>query len=1046
MTGHTSIIEIERSGRESNERGSRVPSKVGDDVHIEAGHNEDSASEHNAGKAGRKRKKRPKKIACRECRQQKARCDAFDRAPGPCSRCAKRKIECVLDSDYKRTFKRVQIARMERDYELMRQRLQHLAPRAPILRPQGPYFGRKPVVQMPNLLAFNSLSPTPVGSNSMPSTPLPSASLPPTPLAQTQSPAQLPTPLPPTPLQQVQLRESMLSQLPSGQLSSGQLSSQQMQLGQVQLSQMQLNQMQRSQQMQLNRQSQLPSQQSPLSNQPSPLPQPNQRSQLPHLANRHALPNTSSTSSTSNTLPNENTSNTSNKLQSTSNTSNTSPNKHTLPNENASPNKHTLPNENASPNKHTNQNTPPNNQNYPAASVSRTLGDLTLTPGQISQLFSHFVRHYQPSLPVVDVSRGIDCIYRLCPILFWTLMATALRTFSSRTVPREKARRMYFELSPRLKSALAELSIAPITRYAPSELDEPVLNVCSVYTVQAFLLYTFWPPLTSSISADSSWYSAGIALFQAIRIGLHIPGHSADGLTTNNPRLLREQARTWAACNVVSQIIATAFGFPSVTGVQPAAGVGASIDASIVPTQLRQMLAVQRFESRLARALNSNPFDPLMLAGLPERYPLLRLLEAELDALQLHGAAAPIDAPIDDFRLLSLLAARLHLTTYYFFDADKAPPYDLARGLLKAYDASLALIRHCTASQHRNHGFAAHLPPVYTVTIWQAACVIARLVLSSYAPLLDVARGKTAYLDAVALCQHASVIKHDLAYRASGIMRCMWGLFETLHRRRLLSPTVVVRSRMCASVFFDSLWILRRKCGMIQLHPEQKDKADREAAEAAEAAGDGENQSEENQNGENDEKQNGENQSGENQSGENQGSGNHTREDLQNNPSGSNKDFSKKPHRRSLSESLHPESDARKIISTIPLDPQPISLSDNTDRESSTQSSPFVHRSPVDRPYQDQYRNSQDLHQNSQDLHQNSQDLHQNSQNLHQNSQDSHQNSQDLHQNSQQTTNSRSPDTPVFSLDSWDLAKDIDSDLLFKDIDTVMNDFGFHAE
>ena len=995
MTEQASIIERERSAKESNERGSGMGGRMGSQgedaassgarstgehtgphkVHIETGDMPDSGhvayeeggtrnaeGEH---KTGSKRKKKPKKIACRECRQQKARCDAFSRAPGPCSRCAKRKIKCVLDSEYKRTFKRVQIAQMERDYELMRQRLQYSVP--VVAGPAGA------VLVAP--AGGNSGS---TGGNQAPYLPLPQI------LPQTNGLRPVLYPRQP-PVLQESLVSGVGAATPASSSTSSTINNDSGALARFPLAPAQKMYAGTGQLAGSIGSSPSPGMAgSPMARNLSPLPRGVTQGrpvaqfrapavtqlgqQLPQQLLQHS-PTLSSSFSPSYTAPNV----------------------------------------------------------VPAVSP-RSLGDLTLQASQITELFSHFIRYYQPSLPVVDVSKGIDRIYRLCPILFWTVMSTALRTFSSPAVPKDKARRLYFALSPKLKSALAELSIAPITRYAPSELDEPVLNVCSVYTVQAFLLYTFWPPLTSSISADSSWYSVGIALFQAIRIGLHIPGHSADGLRTNNPQLLREQVRTWIACNVVSQTIATAFGFPSLNrldlsvgsipqptlGTSPVsssasasapASVSASgpADTSIIPSQLRQMLEVQRFESRLAQTLNSNSFDPLMLASVSERYPMLLLLETELDQLQVRLCR---ESEMDDFRLLSLYAARLHLTTYYFFDADKAPGYGLKKGLVKAYNAALAYISHCKASQLRNRGFAKHLPPVYTMTIWQAACVIARLILSPYSSLFDVSRGKMAYLDAVTLSHQASVIKHDMAYRASGIMRCMWALFKTLYNQHLLSPAVVVRSRMCASVFFDSLWILRQKCGMIQLHPEQKEKAEREAAEA----------NEDDDNDENDDELEDESPGArKNVAGGTQTTTTHTNGG--NNSAGTDQarqttvKVTRKKH-RSLSESLHPESDVRKIISTIPLDPQPISLSDNADNASSTQSSPFVHGSPNQQavPTGDHSYGNQNV------------------------------------QTMKKNAKSPKSDTPMFSLDSWDLAKDIDSDLLFKDIDTVMNDFGFHAE
>ena len=71
-----------------------------------------------------RRPKRFKKIACTECRQQKAKCDASDKQPGPCTRCQKRNIPCRLDGEFKRTFKRAKIDELVKEYEIIKSRLQ----------------------------------------------------------------------------------------------------------------------------------------------------------------------------------------------------------------------------------------------------------------------------------------------------------------------------------------------------------------------------------------------------------------------------------------------------------------------------------------------------------------------------------------------------------------------------------------------------------------------------------------------------------------------------------------------------------------------------------------------------------------------------------------------------------------------------------------------------------------------------------------------------------------------------------------------------------
>lgn len=693
--------------------------------------------------------RRVKRIACVECRQQKARCDAHERAPEPCSRCIKKGIQCVLDTDYKRQFKRVQMARMEEDYKSLKRRYDEDYVRHKFAR-----VGAGSMSPSESLAVQSHREGSPQGTAAFSPAASSSSSVPPTRVLADISPAVF----------------------------------------------------------------------------------------------------------------------------------------------------------------------------------TKSFGEVTLTPEQITELFQNFVQHYHLILPIVTVSHGIERIYRLCPILFWTIMFTSLRGFESEHISKEEALHLYFALSPILKSALAELSISPIARYAPTEFDDPVLNVSSVYSVQAFLLYTFWPPLTSSVSADSSWYSIGIAICQAIRIGLHLQGYSADGMKTQNPVLLEEQARTWAACNALAQSIATAFGFPSL-----------STQHALVPTGklspvFEEMLQIQLFERQVADTLNGY--------GNGQQLPMLKLLENELEQLEKKEAIEGLDS----FRKLCLMSSRLHLLTYHFLDMP-ASSFDLSSGLMKAYDAACRYIRQCATCQAQNPDFARHIPTIYVLTVWQAACIVARLVHSSYSSLLDVMEGKNVYQAAISFARQASIIRHDMAYRASGIMQSTWALFKSLHEQNQLSLKVTITSRMSASVFFDSLWIVRQKSGMIRLAP--KSLPD---------------------------------------------------EDNGNNVKGPNPE---------------PESDARKIINTIPLDPQPISLSGGENsRSPSSHSSPFVYKSsPTDTKWVQKTTDTSSAGPKK----------------------------QPENDKSGASSNLRfllDEKSPVFPSD-WE--NEVDCEILFKDIDSVMNNFGFHT-
>ncbi|EEH10988.1 C6 zinc finger domain-containing protein [Histoplasma capsulatum G186AR] len=79
-------------------------------------------TENNTNNTQDDRKKQPVKRACNECRQQKLRCDVIQEPFAACSRCGRLKLECKIESNFKRIGKRSRNAEMEREIiELRRQ-------------------------------------------------------------------------------------------------------------------------------------------------------------------------------------------------------------------------------------------------------------------------------------------------------------------------------------------------------------------------------------------------------------------------------------------------------------------------------------------------------------------------------------------------------------------------------------------------------------------------------------------------------------------------------------------------------------------------------------------------------------------------------------------------------------------------------------------------------------------------------------------------------------------------------------------------------------
>jgi transcriptional regulatory protein LEU3 len=1053
-----------------------------------------------------RRPKRFKKIACTECRQQKAKCDASDKQPGPCTRCQKRNIPCRLDGEFKRTFKRAKIDELVKEYEIIKSRLQV----NPNSNPDGaaPKLNLQPLQQQHHQQTFPQTQFLP---------PLPT-------LQRSQTFTSQPTPLPdpnifhPVSLGQGHSGANTLASAGATPNTAAFLST----ITNIPHS----PSLTRSfSPVQVQAQSMIHRTNSPLGllsastnqfvNGPAPTStststntninntntntnasttvsgQPNGMSRIGSPYNLSTLISAANVSerginSDSNVITNKSNSNTDNAVTF------------------ARANETAVAYNSSSGDPITKdgdtqigtyaqwraENRPvrkPKINNILLECTPKTLGDVTMTEDQIVLLYTTFVTYYHPLLPVIDIEKGIEKIYRLCPVLFWTIMFTALRGHHSLlpVITEEESQSLYFKLSPILKSVLAEITISPITRYAPSEVDEPILNASSVYSVQAFLIYTFWPPLTSSLSADSSWNTIGIAFYQAIRIGLHTPGMTSDRVRLTNKDLMNEQIRTWIACNIVSQTIASVFGFPGFFQPYGSLSLSSTLNGDEIPHCLRQMLEIQNYEEQVEKTLNNNSFDPLRLNKASERLPLIQLLENELNQLELR-LCSYTECTMDDFRVLALYTARLHLLSYNFLDEEGIPSFELKKGLIKTYNAALAIIQHCKNSQERDQYFVHGLPSSYILTIWQASVVIGRLINSRYKTILDVTTGRQLYQVAIHLAMKASVIKHDLAYRSCGIMKSTWNLFKTLDEAEPEREFKVdVRSRMSANIFFDTLWTLREKCGMIQLNP-SKEKTGANA-ESAESDSDVEVIDDE----EAGELADGEDTTPDKSSGKPSVESRH----ISRTPEGvkesraQSKDscgsFRRKPN-------YHPESAARRIINTIPLDPQPIALAETPKDSdgSSKQPSPAIsnYKSPNNSNSNAEMGLKKIISpQNLVAGHKLLNSHNQNQIGSDQNGTEAKSSHQSIDEqslgnaNTYETTHGQGfaaatpssvasaganlnvnmtmpllstangqrtkvADTNAFMADGWDIGAEFDTAMLFKDIESVMDEFGFHAE
>ncbi|ODQ68397.1 hypothetical protein NADFUDRAFT_49041 [Nadsonia fulvescens var. elongata DSM 6958] len=459
----------------------------------------------------------------------------------------------------------------------------------------------------------------------------------------------------------------------------------------------------------------------------------------------------------------------------------------------------------------------------------KTLENVTLNSEIINDLYQEYVNNYHTFLPFVDLKGGPEAIFSRSPPLFWTMMFVASRRYTkSHSII--NGGDLTLRLGPSIKKCLAELAISPITRPLDGIGGTPVFNIASVYSVQAFLIYTTWPPVTSSLSADSSWNTCGIALFTAVRIGLHSPVHSSghkkfNSMEKMNSKMslskISEQIRTWICCNIVSTSVATVFGFPSFTHFDSSTLLVAQQNGSRpeIPVVIEQMMTIAVMEEEIEKTLNSNPHDPFSLCGSFERLSLIKILAKKLDAME------SVAANYDYTRRFMFLAVRVHLYTYYFLDNTQLSALQLEKGYMQVYNAALALLEHCNLTQcqskHQGGGkrFQRYIPGTFVQVIWQTSCIIARIYHSPYAAVVDAEAGKRLYQVAARCLSEASILRHDLAYRASEIIRQIWHFYKHLNSRNISTTKVSIRTRFTASVLIDTLWVMREECGIRSMGP-----------------------------------------------------------------------------------------------------------------------------------------------------------------------------------------------------------------------------------
>ncbi|KAK9460579.1 uncharacterized protein V1516DRAFT_420438 [Lipomyces oligophaga] len=481
----------------------------------------------------------------------------------------------------------------------------------------------------------------------------------------------------------------------------------------------------------------------------------------------------------------------------------------------------------------------------------RTLNGFTATKEQIEGLFTEYRTHYHPYLPVVDLSHGPDHIYSRSELLFWIILETASRIYSD------------VALFPILSTTVKEL----VSR----QLNQPLRTA---YDIQAILIFTLWPPPAGSLNSDPCWNSCGLAMFNAVKLGLHCTGRTQDFgrvKISSTSSETQEQVKTWVTCNIVSQLLSMALGYPTFSMYDWTINnaVQNMSFASALPFELRIQVHLAKFSDRMVKLLNRDVRDVCGNVDSQTRKTVIRVLAQELDELENSLSAIAIS----NISKLLIMVTRTQLYAYAFLDDDVEKDVDT---LIQAYQTSIRTItcaeqldepvyNGCSSARgsvsgvtgvsgangsngiatsanssgtNLNSQFSAngkpdssvsqllYLPLYLEIDICLAAFIILNVHFSEIGESLDTTAGKRSFASAIAIMRKSSVKENDFCIRVSTIMFQLWKLrakdradAQREGKAPYVSSKLKLRSRMAQSILFDSIWVWRERYGTFPVQP-----------------------------------------------------------------------------------------------------------------------------------------------------------------------------------------------------------------------------------
>ncbi|THV80003.1 hypothetical protein D6D27_08860 [Aureobasidium pullulans] len=386
----------------------------------------------------------------------------------------------------------------------------------------------------------------------------------------------------------------------------------------------------------------------------------------------------------------------------------------------------------------------------------RTLDGVTVSANDINNIFELFFHEYSPFLPILDYRLSPDACYQQSPLLFWSIIGTACRSYSR---------------NPTLLGALTKCIIT-------SALLSVTVTGSPLHRVQAFLLLVTWPlpDAVETNQQETNYVLAGLLLHLAQRSGLHVPAGSDEFFRAKAPNLpdigIVGRSELWTQIVLTYQRTCLCKGFFACTSAEFSPEMDQfQARQQTLPAGLILRLKWQDLCVRCGAAISENGTRNMTQDQDRALSIIIRTFEAQIKDLE--------KTAVNDSDRLECNIARLYVRSFYFLKQDKtsfASSFDKIQEVARRIIADVEKLVHQTSNP-------VSIPYYIASALLFASYALLRILKSSI-PFLsgETEEARTAFFIAIGLTKRLSIDTNDMCSKSVTYLTQLWNSSKAFKR------------------------------------------------------------------------------------------------------------------------------------------------------------------------------------------------------------------------------------------------------------------------